>query len=374
MASKKINLIKLSKSSISSKEINEVSKVLKSEYLGMGPVVKKFEKLLSKYFNKYVSCTSSGTAAIQLALEAHGIGKNDEVIVPSITYVASFQAIKATGATPIPCDINLHNLLIDTNDLIKRITKRTKAIMPVHYSGDICNLSELIKISKRYNLLLIHDAAHAFGSKFNGKILGSQNGTFCFSFDGIKNITSGEGGCVVTSSKKIDNLVKNSRSLGVIKDHDFRYFKKRNWYFDVKRQGWRYHMSDIFAAIGLIQFKRKNYFFNIRKKLARNYDKLLMNNKHISSFKRNYKDFKNIQNLQSKLLMKKIETGIHYFPNHKLSFFNNDKKNILNNTDKIFKEIITLPLHVDLKFSDQIKILNVITNIIIETKNNKKSC
>lgn len=379
MAIKKNQLIKLSKASIDRSEIKAVTEVLKNEYLGMGSQVEKFEKLLSNYFNNYVSCVSSGTAALQLALQAHGIKEKDEVIVPSVTYVATFQAISGCGAIPIACDVTSDKLLINTEDLEKRISKKTKAIIPVHYSGDPCNLTILKKISKKYGLTLIEDSAHAFGSKYKGNILGSHKGTSCFSFDGIKNITSGEGGCVVTSSKKVDEYIKNSRSLGVIKDYELRYQNKRKWDFDVKYQGWRYHMSDIMAAIGIEQFKKKEKFFLKRKKLALNYDNLLKNYRKIIYFKRDYNqivphiypirviNFKNIKKLQIKLLDKGIQTGIHYLPNHKLSFYKNINNKIpYHNTNKLFNEIITLPLHYDLNFKQQKKIIDQLISSINE--------
>ena len=366
MATINNKLIKLSKAAIDQYEINAVNKVLKNEYLGMGEQVKKFENLLSNYFNSYVTCVSSGTSAIQLALQAHGIKKKDEVIVPSVTYVATFQAISATGAIPIACDVTSDKMLINTEDLEKRISTKTKAIIPVHYAGDPCDLKKLRKISKKYNLALIEDSAHAFGSKYEGKMLGSHKGTSCFSFDGIKNITSGEGGCVVTSYKKVDEYIKNSRNLGVIKDYEYRYNHKRKWDFDVKYQGWRYHMSDIMAAIGIEQFKKKEKFFSKRKKLALNYNKLLKKYDEIKFFDRDYNqivphiypirinNFKKIKNLQEKLLKKGIQTGIHYLPNHKLSFYKSIRnKKPLKITNKIFNEIITLPLHYDISFKQQ---------------------
>ena len=208
---------------------------------------------------------ANGTSAIQLALQAIGLKRGDEVIVPSITYVSTFQAISANGAVPIACDIDPTSLLIDIKDVENRITKKTKAIIPVHYAGDICNLKLLRKITNKYNLYLIEDSAHAFGSKIKGKLLGSHKGISCFSFDGIKNITSGEGGCVVTSNKKILEYIRNARSLGIVAEHKFKYQRNRKWYFDVTQQGWRYHMSDIMASIGISQFHRKKQFFNKRK-------------------------------------------------------------------------------------------------------------
>ena len=180
----------------------------------MGKHVQKFEQELQSIFNRPVSCVVNGTAALHLALQACGIDAGDEVLVQSITYLASFQAITASGATPIPCDINLSTLTIDLEDAKKKITPRTKAIMPVHYAGDLEDYDGIYNLAQDFNLRVIEDAAHAFGGKINGKYIGSFGDIVCFSFDGLKNITSGEGGCVTTNDLNIINKIKDARLLG----------------------------------------------------------------------------------------------------------------------------------------------------------------
>ena len=162
-------MIKLSKSSITKFEIDSVKKVLKNQFLGMGPEVKKFEDLLKKFFNRDVCCFNSGTAALQIALQTCDIGKGDEVLVPCITYVATYQAISATGAKPILCDIDDKSLDISIEDAEKKLTKKTKAIIPVHFSGHPCNLKKIYKFSKIKKIKVIEDSAHAFGSIYEKK-------------------------------------------------------------------------------------------------------------------------------------------------------------------------------------------------------------
>ena len=283
-------MIRLSKSKIGNEEISAVVKVLEKEYLGMGEEVGIFEKDLSKLFLRDSICVSSGTAAVQLAIEACNIGDGDEILVPSMTYVATFQAIKATGAEPIACDINEETYLIDLNDAASKISEKTKAIVPVHYTGGVGNLDELYSFAQKYKLRVIEDAAHAFGTKYKGNLIGSIGDIVCFSFDGIKNITSGEGGCIVTSDSKVIENIKNTRLLGVEKDSDNRYNNLRSWNFDVSRQGWRYHMSNIMAAIGIEQLKKFNKFAALRKQIAIKYDQLLFLNQNIKFLNRDYKD------------------------------------------------------------------------------------
>lgn len=356
-------MIRLSKSSITKIEQKAVREVLKKEYLGMGNQVLIFEKRLSKYFSRTALCTNSGTSALQLALYGIGITSGDEVLVPSITFVSSFQAISALGAIPVPCDIDIENLTIDIQDMTRKITKKTKAIMVVYYAGGFGPISDLYKFAKNNNLRVIEDAAHAFGSKYKNKPIGSFGDISCFSFDGIKNITCGEGGCVVTHDKKVLNKISSARILGIEKESNYRYKNKRQWTFDVKFQGWRYHMSNIMAAIGIAQLDRFPALSKKRQLLAKYYDSKLENNNKITFFKKNYnqivphiypiriKNLKNRKSLQLFLLKQGIETGWHYQPNHLLSFYK--RKNInLKNTDLVSSELLSLPLHNDLKFKE----------------------
>ena len=357
-------MIRLSKSKIGEEEKSAVINVLDKEYLGMGEEVGVFEKDLTKLFSRDTVCVSSGTAAVQLAIQACDIGFGDEVLVPSMTYVATFQAIKATGAEPIACDINEETCLIDLKDALSKISKKTKAIIPVHYTGGVGNLDELYSFASKYKLRVIEDAAHAFGTKYQNNLIGSIGDVVCFSFDGIKNITSGEGGCVVTNDSKVIDNIKNSRLLGVEKDSDKRYNNSRSWNFNVSRQGWRYHMSNIMAAIGIQQLKKFNKFANRRKEIASAYDKLLSSNQNIIFLNRDYKnvvphiyvvrikDLNDRDGLREAMFKEGVEIGVHYTPNHFLNYFKSDNKIKLPVTEKVYKEIISLPIHPDVTNDD----------------------
>ena len=366
--------IKLSKSSISSEEKKAVMQVLDDEFLGMGKRVKDFEDKLSNFFGRPAVCVVNGTAALHLSLQASGIGYGDEVLVQSLTYLASIQAISATGAKPIFCDIDLDTITLNIDELENKITQRTKAIMPVHYAGSVGKLNQIYDFARKFNLIVIEDAAHSFGSEYQGKRVGAFGDIACFSFDGIKNITSGEGGCIVSDNLKFLDAVKDARLLGVKKDSDNRYIGRRSYEFDVSEQGWRYHMSDLMAAIGIVQLRRFNLFKLKRRKLVYHYIKLL---KEISAVKLLNLEYEEIfmhifpivintsferDKLRSKLLEAGISTGIHYFPNHFLSLY---KQNIkLKNTEKIYPRIITLPLHNDLNICDIDFIVKTLKGII----------
>ena len=204
----------------------------------MGDEVNFFESELSNYLGRDVACVVNGTAALQLALQACNIGKGDEVLIPSLTYVASYQAILATGAMPVSCDVNEDDLIISISDARNKITNNTKAIVPVFFSGGVGDIEGLYSFAKEHKLRVIEDAAHAFGSRYNNQLIGSFGDITCFSFDGIKNISSGEGGYIVTNDPSVMDKVKDSRLLGVIKDTENRYAGNRSWEFDVTEIGW----------------------------------------------------------------------------------------------------------------------------------------
>lgn len=362
--SKPEKLIRLSKSCLSSAEKQAVMGVLDREFLGMGVEVQQFEQALSEFFGRPAVCVTNGTAAVHLALQACGIGLGDEVLVPSLTYVASFQAISATGAKPVACDILRETCNLDWRDAEHRLTQRTKAIMPVHYAGGVGDLDGIYAFANRHGLRVIEDAAHAFGTKHMGKRVGGFGDVACFSFDGIKNITSGEGGCVVTDDALVLSKIRDARLLGVEKDTEKRYTGQRSWEFDVTAQGWRYHMSNIMAAIGLEQLKRFSDMSFTRQRLARRYDELLRGHSRIHTLSMDYdavvphiyvvciSAMRDRNILQQQLMAQGIQTGIHYQPNHVLSLYRDPQALPLPVTEAVFPELLTLPLHADLTEQD----------------------
>ncbi|MEW5693352.1 MAG: DegT/DnrJ/EryC1/StrS aminotransferase family protein [Candidatus Hydrogenedentota bacterium] len=363
--------IRLSKSVVGIREKKALSKVIDHSYLGMGDFVKEFEEKLKVYLKREVVCVNSGTAALHLALMALNLNQGAEVLVQSLTYVATYQAIKAAGYKPVSCEIVPQTCTIDLDDAKRKITDKTKVILPVHYAGRTGNLEQIYNFARKYNLHVVEDAAHAFGTIYKNKKIGSFGEIVCFSFDGIKNITSGEGGAVVTSDNKVLEYVRDARLLGVHKDTEKRYNGKRSWEFDVFFQGYRYHMSNLFAAIGIVQLARFEKEFKIKRQiLAKNYHKRLSKIKDIELFPDDYDrvvphifPIRILNNKRDRLrgVLEKhnIETGIHYYPNHLLSYFRN-KNERLPVTERIYKELISLPLHPELTKQDQDRIIKIL--------------
>ncbi len=362
-------MIRLSKSVVGIEEANAVKEVLLEDgYLGMGKYVEKFESKISDFLelkdNKVV-CVNSGTAALHLAVQSIISDKKNEILVPSLTYLSSFQAITAAGAIPIACDVNEDSMIIDLEDAERRINEKTAAVMPVWYASNPFNYENIYKFARKFNVRVIEDAAHAFGCEMNNSKIGSMGDIICFSFDGIKNITSGEGGAIVTSDNYVLDYCKDARLLGVKKDTEKRFKGKRSWDFQVDNQGYRFHMSNIFASIGIIQIKKlKEKFAKKRIKLKNLYLKHLINTAgiKIQLCEKNSLIIPHIFPIRIlngkrdyiKMILNKnnIQTGIHYKPNHFLKKFKTNYK--LPVTEKLYTEIITLPLHPEMSY-DQVK-------------------
>lgn len=372
-------MIKVSRGCLGEEELAEVKEAFDYGYFGLEYKVFKFEEELKKYLGaQYVTTTNTGTSALHLALDALGIGKGSEVITPSLTFIGAFQAISATGATPVPVDIYPDTLLIDIDDVRRKITTRTRAIMPVHYAGNPCNMDALIKIGDEYNIRIVEDAAHALGSYYKGKKIGSFGDIVCFSFDSIKNITCGEGGAVICHQTELADILRQKRSCGIERKHQAAStWKERTPYYEVKTQGFRYHMSNINAAIGLAQLKKIDSFISRRREICRRYDSAFREVPRINCLPINYdevaphiyvvrvKDGRR-DSLMDYLKNLDIETGINYIPNHLHTFYAN-KAVSLPETEKAYREILTLPLHFGLSDDD---VVMVIQGVIEGVKGN----
>lgn len=358
------NLIKVSRGSLGDEELAEVRDAFAYGYFGHAAKVEQFEAALADYLGaEHVVATNTGTSALHLALDALGIWDGDEVIVPSLTFVASFQAIWATGATPIACDVRPDTLLMDLDDAEERITPRTRALMPVHYGGSPCDLQGLRALAARHGLKVVEDAAHAFGSTYQGRRVGSFGDATCFSFDSIKNITCGEGGAVCCGDEELAELMRRKRVLGIDRRPPADPSQRPPaMTFEVATAGFRYHMSNINAGIGLAQLRKADAFIARRREICRQYDRAFSGVEGLTPLRVNYdetaphiyvvrvKDDRR-DALMRHLRLEGIETGINYVPNHLHPLFRPEGKP-LPETERAFREILTLPLHVGLTQSD----------------------
>lgn len=364
-------MLQIQRPSIGSEELKEVKKVFETGWLGMGKWVFEFENRIKEFLGaKNVIAVNTGTTAIHLALDSLGLKRGDGVIVPSFTFVATIQAIIACGATPVFCDIDTDTLNMDVRDVEGLITPQTKVIMPVHYGGLPCDMDEILKIAKKHNIKVVEDAAHAFGSLYKGRKIGSFGDITCFSFDPIKNITCGEGGAIATNNDDISQIMMKKRILGIDKDTWSRFGQKKDWFYSVNMLGFRYHMSNINAAIGLVQLEKLDKFLSRKKEIVKRYDNAFTGIDGIEILKRDYENtafFSYIVKINTKrdelmefLKGKGIDSGVHYIPNHLQPFFK-DYSISLPITEKVWQEIVTLPLYYDMTDDDVQNVINGVT-------------
>ena len=235
-----------------------------------GDYVNKFESKFAEYVqSKYGIAVCNGTVALHLALVALGIGKNDEVIIPSFTMIATAFAVCYTGAKPVFVDADKETWNIDVTKIEEKITKNTKAIIPVHIFGNPCNMDEISKIAKKYNLFVIEDAAEAHGAEYNGKKIGSFSDIACFSFFANKNLTTGEGGMCITNNEEYNKLCRYYKNMCFPLDGTRNYMHENI--------GFNYRMSNIHAAIGLAQVEKADEYRKLRIRNAQLYKKYLEN-------------------------------------------------------------------------------------------------
>lgn len=372
-------MIKVSRACVGQEELDQIKDALEYGYFGLAFKVNELEEKIKEYIStdRQIICCANGTSALHLALDALGIGPGDEVIVPSFTFVATAQAILMVGATPVLCEINKDDFLIDINDVKKKITNKTKAIIPVHYAGNVCDMASLMEIKEKTGIRIIEDAAHAFGSYYHGKKVGSFGDITCFSFDSIKVMTCGEGGAVVTSDEQLADLIKQKRLLGIDrKTMHVKDWKQRSWMYDVKTIGYRYHMSNLNAAIGLAQIKKVDSFIKRRQFICQYYIDNLSSLSEIEFEKADWSTvapfmFPILVNdskrdvLRETLKESDIETGISYIPLHRFDLFFDDRFKYPN-TESVFSRIVCLPIHPNLTNDDLKSICDAIKKVINE--------
>ena len=354
-------MIKLFEPHVGFEEVKSVENVLRSKLwasgTGTGKVL-EFENKFRKYINsKNCIAVNSGTAALNLALTMCDI-KNKEVILPSLTFVATANAVIMNGGKPVFVDVDPNTLNIDPEKIENHISKNTKAILPVHFGGLSCDLNKIHSLAKKYNLKIIEDAAHAAGASYKNKKIGSHSMAVCFSFHPIKNLAMPTGGLISINSKnheKIRKLLSARRWCGIT--------DRKNTLYDVKEIGNNYYMNELSAVIGLTQLKKLDKLNSIRKKIAkRYYQEIKLNTKMQYDKSCSYHLYwilvKNRNEFRKKLSSYKIETGTHYKPVHTFSLYKSKTK--LKITENVGKNIVTIPCHPNLKESDIDKIIKSI--------------
>lgn len=371
---------------ITDEEINEVVETLKSGWLAKGPRTIEFEKQFANYVGaKYAIGMNSATAALHIALLAAGVGPGDEVITTSMTFAASANTIIHTGATPIFADIDPATGCIDPDEIRKKISPKTKAIVPVHYAGQACDLDEIYKIADEHNLFVSEDAAHAIYTRYKGNLIGHKpKGAVSYSFYATKNLATGEGGMLVTDNEEIANRARMLVTHGMSRNAWNRYAKGGSWMYDIEEPGYKYNMFDIQAALGTIQLKRLENMQIRRENIARSYNEAFCNMKainipemteytsthswHLYVIKIN-SEICGIDRNQfiNELNERNIGTSVHFIPVHLMSAYKNKygyKLGDFPQTENWFTDIISIPLYPSMSEADVASVINSVRDIV----------
>jgi len=333
-------------------------------WLGMGATTKAFEDAIVAFLGldagAHIVATNTGTSALHLALLAAGVGPGDEVITPSFNYVADHQAVSATGADVVMCDVREDTLGIDVERAAELISPRTKAIIPLHFAGVPCDIAGVYKLAKEHNLRVIEDACHAFGSTVAGKKIGAFGDIATFSFDPVKVCTSIDGGAIVVRNADELQALHRMRLLGVDKDTTERYKNARAWEYDVVSEGYRYHLTNIMASVGLSQVARANDFIASRQAVCEAYSAAFTPLGGLQLMRRHFGDVSPFiysvrvldgkrQALIDHLRGKAIDVGIHFVPVHRHTQFANARRGPMPVTERACEAVLTLPLHSEMK-------------------------
>ncbi len=376
---------------ISKAEIDEVADTLKSGWISTGPKVQTFQKMLEKYTGaKNAVALNSCTAGLHLSLLASGVGPGGEVITSPFTFAATANVIVHSGAEPVFADVQKDTFNIDPKQIEKAITKKTKAIIPVHYGGHPCDMDEILKIAKKHKLAVIEDAAHAIGAEYKGRKIGSISDFTSFSFYATKNITTAEGGAVAVRNKESAEKIRIMGLHGMNRDAWKRYGKGGHWYYEIKYPGFKYNMTDIQASLGMHQIKKLDKFIAQREKIVRFYNKSFADLPEIKTqATRNY--VRHARHLYSILLdldnlkigrdeffkaldAENIGASVHFIPVHLHPYYKERfgfERGDFPNAEYIFDRIISLPLSPALAKKDAEDVVKAVKKIILYYRKKK---
>lgn len=368
---------------IGQEEIDEVVDSLRSGWLGTGPKVAKFEKIISEYTGaKYSLALNSCTAGLHLSLLACGIGPGDEVIVPTMTFGATANVIEHIGATPVFVDCDLSSMNIDPYDIARKLTKKTKAIIPVHMAGRPCDMDMIMRIARSFNLRVIEDAAHALGAKYKNKMIGSIGDLTAFSFYVTKNVVTGEGGMVTTNNSRYAEFIQLYALHGMNKGAWKRYSDEGFKHYLIQAPGYKYNMMDIQASLGIHQMARFQQGQSRRKEIWETYNKAFSdlpiitpadpepNTTHAYHLYTILADLDKLKatrdEIQNALHAENIGIGIHFIALHLHPFYKNKynyKRGDFPNSEYISDRTISLPFSAKLTDKDVADVIKAVKKV-----------
>ncbi|AXK21578.1 UDP-4-amino-4,6-dideoxy-N-acetyl-beta-L-altrosamine transaminase [Bacillus sp. COPE52] len=364
-------------------DIQAVVDVLKGDFLTTGPMVQQFEGAIAKYVGaKYAVSFSNGTAALHAACYAAGINEGDEVITTPMTFVASANCILYQGGQPVFADIDNETYNISPKSIEEMITNKTKAIIPVHFTGQPVELEAIQKIAKENNLIIIEDAAHALGATYKNKKIGSIGDMTMFSFHPVKHITTGEGGVITTNNPLFYEKLVQFRTHGIERNPHKLLENHGPWYYEMQFLGYNYRITDIQAALGISQLSKLDSFIKIRKKYVDIYNKEFSSlseiiipkqlpqtssSWHLYIIRLNTKLLKcNRKEVYEALQRENIGVNVHYIPVHLQPFYQKlgFEKGVCPQAENVYEEIITLPLFPKMTEADVWDVIQAVRKVL----------
>ena len=371
---------------IGDEEIDEVVQVLKSGWITTAPKVAEFEEKFARFIgSKHAIALNSGTAALHLALEAIGLKEGDQVIMSPLTFAATAEVVCYFGAKPVFVDIDEGTMNMDPlrfeEYISSRPNKRTKAVIPVHYGGLPCKMDKIMKIAQRYGLRVIEDAAHAFPVKYEGQMIGTIGDATCFSFYATKTVTTAEGGMLTTNDDTIAERARIMRLHGISKDAWMRYTARGNWYYEIIAPGFKYNLTDIAAALGLVQLKRAYAMLEKRRQIAEIYNDAFRDLPEIKTpyLARDHTWHLYVIRLDPETLEidrerfieelrgRGIGTSVHFIPLHIHPFYRDTyhyQPNDYPVTFRVYKQIVSLPVYSKMSLDDAYRVADVVKEVI----------
>lgn len=377
------HLLPYAKQWLDDEDIEAVCRVLSSDWLTTGPMVKQFEETVADYVGaSYGVAVSSGTAALHAAMYALGIGPGDEVIVPPMTFAATANCVVFQGATPIFVDVDPETLLIDPEQVLSKISENTKAVIAVDYAGQPCDYDALRQICGDHSLALVADSCHALGAAYNGRKVGTLADLTVFSFHPVKHITTGEGGMVVTDDADFAKRMHSFRNHGITTDHKQRA-AKGTWYYEMIDLGYNYRITDFQCALGISQLKKLPGWLTRRRELAKRYDQALASIRGILPLKVNtfnhhtyhlYVVRLDCEHLKmgraevfKSMWERNIGVNVHYIPVHLHPFYRqrfNTGPGMCPVAEKVYEEILSLPMFPQMSETDIDYVVDALTDVL----------
>lgn len=360
-------------------DIQAVAQVMRSDFITTGPKADKFEQEVAEYTGaNYAVAVSNGTAALHIACLAAGIQPGDEVITTAITFAASANCVLYCGGRPVFADIDPVTYNIDPEDVRRKITSRTKAVIPVHFAGQPCRMDAIHQLAEEYGLTVIEDGAHALGAEYQGRKIGGLSQMTIFSFHPVKPITTGEGGMVVTNDEKLYRRLKLLRSHGITREEDLMEKNEGGWYYEQLELGYNYRMTDIQAALGSSQLKKLDGFIARRKEIAHIYSQAFRAEEGmilptvipeaesgwhlyvIQAVKRGRKE------VYDALRKAGLNINVHYIPVYHHPYYQRHGYSgvCCPNAEKLYQRMISLPIFPALKEEEQQYVIDTVKKAV----------